>query len=146
MTPFLLIRLGIFAIFIALSGCGLTTAPEAAGPLDLFPTPERPAGQEDVIELRCEPIETVRMAIIGLGMRGSGAVRRYTFMEGVEIVALCDLETFNTDRAQKILTDKGFPEADLYNGAEDYKAICERDDIDLVYICTNWGKIGRAHV
>ena len=83
-------------------------------------------------------METVRMAIIGLGMRGSGAVRRYTFIEGVEIKALCDLEPFNTERAQKILTDKGFPEADLYNGAEDYKAICERDDIDLIYICTNW--------
>ncbi len=141
-TPFFLIKLSFFALLIVLVGCGQTSAPEAtevAGPLDLFPTPERPAGQEDVIELKCEPIETVRMAIIGLGMRGSGAVRRYTFLEGVEIKALCDLEPYNTDRAQKILTDKGFPEADLYNGPEDYKAICERDDIDLIYICTNWG-------
>ena len=76
------IKIGLFALFMALVGCGQSssqTGSPAAGPLDLFPTPERPAGQEDVIELRCEPLETVRMAIIGLGMRGSGAVYRYTF-------------------------------------------------------------------
>ncbi|MEN8156446.1 MAG: Gfo/Idh/MocA family oxidoreductase [Bacteroidota bacterium] len=109
-----------------------------SGPLEIFETPERPAGQEDVIELRCEPLDTVRMAIIGLGMRGAGAVHRYTYMEGVEIKALCDLEPYNTERAQQILMEKGLPKADLYNGAEDYKTICEREDIDLVYICTNW--------
>lgn len=137
-----IIKTGLFALLMTLMSCGQASTQsvgEVPGALDLFPTTERPAGQEDVIELKCEPIETVRMAIIGLGMRGSGAVHRYTFMEGVEIKALCDLESFNTERAQKILTDKGLPEADLYTGAEDYKVICERDDIDLIYVCTNWG-------
>ena len=106
--------------------------------MDFFPAPERPSGQEDVIELRCEALDTVRMAIIGLGMRGQGAVRRYTHIEGVEIRALCDLESYNTDRAQQTLMDSGLPEADLYTGSEDWKTICERDDIDLVYVCTNW--------
>jgi predicted dehydrogenase len=135
------IGLGLLFCLVLMFGFHETKAQEnlaVPGGLVVFPSPERPEGQEDVIELRCEPIETVRMAIIGLGMRGSGAVRRYTFMEGVEIKALCDLEAYNTGRAQKILTDKGFPEADIYNGPEDYKAICEREDIDLIYICTNW--------
>ena len=128
--------MGVFA----LSSCSgpATPATDAYGAIDLFPTPNRPAGQEDVIELRCEPIETVRMAIIGLGMRGQGAVRRYTFMEGVEVKALCDLESMNTEKAQKKLVEAGLPEADLYTGPEDWKTICERDDIDLVYVCTNW--------
>jgi predicted dehydrogenase len=111
---------------------------DQTGALELFPSPDRPAGQEDVIELRAEPIDTVRMAIIGLGMRGKGAVNRYTFIDGTKIVALCDLEPSNLEKANKILTDKGFPAADVYTGAEDYKTICERDDIDLIYICTNW--------
>ncbi len=109
-TSVSLIWISLFALMMGLSGCGQASTQETSavpGPIDLFPTPDRPAGQEDVIELRSEPMETVRMAIIGLGMRGSGAVRRYTFMEGVEIKALCDLEAFNTERAQKILTDKG---------------------------------------
>ncbi len=31
---------------------------------ELFPEPPRPEGQSDVIELRCDPIDTVRVAFI----------------------------------------------------------------------------------
>ena len=33
---------------------------------------------------------TVRVAVIGLGMRGPGAVDRLSYIDGVEIKALCD--------------------------------------------------------
>ena len=33
-------------------------------------TPERPAGQEHVLGLTAAPIQTVRVAFVGLGMRG----------------------------------------------------------------------------
>ncbi len=105
---------------------------------ELFPEPPRPEGQTDVIELRCDPIDTVRIAFIGVGSRGTGAVRRYTFLEGVKIVALCDLVPENLERAQNILQDRGYPPADTYSGSEDWKKVCEREDIDLVYICTHW--------
>jgi predicted dehydrogenase len=104
----------------------------------VYETPTRPAGQKDVLELRCEPIDTVRMAIIGLGMRGSGAVYRYNFIEGAKIVALCDVVPDYVERAQKMLVEAGKPKADEYTGAEDWKKICERDDIDLIYVCTHW--------
>ena len=93
---------------------------------ELFPEPTRPEGQTDVIELRADPIDTVRIAFIGVGSRGTGAVRRYTFLEGIKIVALCDLEPENLDRAQEILKDRGFPAADTYTGEEDWKKVCER--------------------
>ncbi|MGM0377807.1 MAG: hypothetical protein ACQEQ0_13630, partial [Bacteroidota bacterium] len=32
-------------------------------PREVYETPERPEGQSDVIELRAEPIDTVRMAV-----------------------------------------------------------------------------------
>ncbi len=105
---------------------------------ELYPEPTRPDGQTDVIELRSEPIDTVRIAIIGLGMRGSGAVYRYTFLEGVKVMALCDIVPENVEKAQKVLAEKGLPKADSYTGKEDWKKICERDDIDLIYICTHW--------
>ena len=105
---------------------------------ELFPEPPRPEGQTDVLELRCDPIDTVRIAFIGLGMRGSGAVYRYTFLENVVIQVLCDPVQENIDKCQSILSEKGIPEADAYTGKEDWKEICERDDIDLVYICTHW--------
>ncbi len=105
----------------------------------LFPVQPRPEGQKDVIELRTEPIDTVRIGFVGLGMRGSGAIYRYTFLDGVKIVALCDVVPENVEKAQKVLRDKGLPKADVYTGDEDWKKMCERDDIDLIYVCTHWG-------
>ena len=55
-------------------------------------TPERPAGQTSVIGLTAPKIEAVRVGFVGLGMRGPSAVERFTYIPGVEIVALCDYE------------------------------------------------------
>jgi len=94
--------------------------------------------RRDVLELRCAPLDTVRMAIIGLGMRGSDAVNRYTYIEGVKIVAICDIVPEKVKDAQEILKKRGFPKAEEYTDVEDWKKICEREDIDLVYVCTHW--------
>jgi predicted dehydrogenase len=100
--------------------------------------PARPDGTSDVLELRAEPIDTIRMAIIGLGMRGQDAVHRYNFIEGVKIVALCDVVNEKLEEAQLTLVNAGKPAADLYSDALDWKKICERPDIDLIYVCTHW--------
>ncbi|MDR0711534.1 MAG: Gfo/Idh/MocA family oxidoreductase, partial [Prevotellaceae bacterium] len=100
--------------------------------------PARPAGQTDVLQLTCDPIPTVRVGFIGLGMRGPGAVNRFTYIEGVEIKAICDLEQYNLDRVQENLAKRNFPKADEYIGEDAWKKVCERDDIDLIYICTHW--------
>lgn len=54
-------------------------------------TPARPANEQDVIQLVTPKLETVRVGFIGLGMRGPGAVERWTHIPGTQIVALCDL-------------------------------------------------------
>jgi predicted dehydrogenase len=106
--------------------------------VEVFPVAERPAGQTHVLELRTEPIDTVRIAIIGLGMRGQGAVYRLSYIEGTKIVALADVVPANVDEAQNTLKELGRPEAAGYTGTEDWKTICERNDVDLVYVCTHW--------
>lgn len=103
-----------------------------------FDVPEREAGQKSVLQLAVAPIEEVRIAFVGLGMRGSDAVHRYTFLDGVKTVALCDLLPENVEKSQKTLENTGKPQARTYVGAEAYKELCESDDIDLVYICTDW--------
>jgi len=131
-------------ILAFLLGIGACTPSEnqkqgtATGARELFPVPPRPKGQMDVIELRADPIDTVRIAIIGLGNRGSGVVRRYTYLEGVKILALVDVQPEKLENAQDILRERGLPAADGYTGTEDWKKVCERDDIDLVYISTHW--------
>lgn len=102
-------------------------------------TPERPAGQQDVVGLTVPKMETVRVGFIGLGMRGISAVERWTHIPGVQINALCDLRPELVERAQKTLSNASLPEAAAYSDTEDaWKKLCERDDIDIVYIVTDW--------
>ena len=104
--------------------------------------PARPAGQTDLVGFAVDPIPVVRVGFIGLGQRGPGAVRRFTNLEGVEIKAICDMEQYNLDNTQTLLAAAGFPKAEEYisEDGEAWKKLCERDDIDLVYICTDWTK------
>lgn len=102
-------------------------------------TPARPAGQQDVIGLTTPKLEKVRVGFIGLGMRGPGAVERFTHIDGIQVMALCDLLPKNVEKCQNILKKAGLPEAAAYSGDENaWKKLCERDDIDLVYIATDW--------
>ncbi len=84
-------------------------------------------------------LETVRVGFIGLGMRGPGAVQRFSHIEGVEIVALGDLHEERVEKSQTILDRMGRPRAQAYFGSADaWKAMCENPEIDLIYICTPW--------
>ena len=124
----------IIAAILALAACG-TPQPKAIQ----LQTPARPAGQQDVVGLAVAPIDTVRVGFIGLGMRGPGAVERFCYIPGTKIVALCDAEMDRAERAQEILRRNGRPDAALYGGSLDvWKELCERDDINLVYIATDW--------
>ena len=49
--------------------------------------------------------------LVGLGDRGSGAVERLSFIEGVEINALCDLRPSAVADSQKYLKSIGRPAA-----------------------------------
>lgn len=102
--------------------------------------PVRPAGQKHVLGLTTPKLETVRIGFIGLGMRGPGAVERMIHVPGVEVVALCDLHADRVEKVQKnILEKSGVARAAAYSGSEEaWKQLCDRDDIDLVYIVTDW--------
>ena len=101
--------------------------------------PERPAGQQDALLLTVPKMKTVRVGFVGLGMRGPSAVDRWCHIPNTEIKGLCDVEPDRAKAAQEILKRNGRPEATLYSGStEAYKKMCERKDIDLIYIATDW--------
>jgi hypothetical protein len=83
-------------------------------------------------------MDKVRIGIIGLGMRGPGAVERMCFIEGAEVTALCDKFPDRVEKAQAILAKAGLPKARAYSGNDGWKALCEWDGVDLIYICTPW--------
>jgi predicted dehydrogenase len=97
-----------------------------------------PSANKTAMGLTCEPLSTVRIAVIGLGMRGEDAVRRLLQIEGVKINAVCDLVPDFVKEANNKITKAGHKPAAEYLGETDWMKVCERDDIDLVYNCTPW--------
>ena len=86
---------------------------------------------------KVDPIKTVRVGHVGLGMRGPGAVHRMAAIPGMRVAALCDLHSSRVAREQAWLKENGSPVAEEYSGEEGWKALCE-SDIDLVYLTTPW--------
>ena len=101
--------------------------------------PQRPDGQKDALLLTAPKLDVVRVGFVGLGMRGPDAVERWCQIEGTQVVALCDVEADRVEGSQQILERHGRQRAAGYSGStEVYKQLCERPDIDLIYICTDW--------
>lgn len=83
-------------------------------------------------------IDTVRIAYVGVGNRGTGAVKRIVRLENVDVKAICDIRPEKAEEAAQVFKGTGHSPK-LYSGSADaWKRVCERDDIDLVYICTPW--------
>ncbi len=96
-----------------------------------------PSERDNVLLLRCDPISTVRIAFIGLGRRGKQSLNNYMHLSGVEVKAVCDLKEENLSEVRGILEKHNKARVDEYTDAAAWKEICERPDIDLVYVCTS---------
>ena len=130
-----------WAVVAALFFTACGSSPKGYSVVDgviVFDAPARAEGQHSVLRLTTDPMPVVRVGFIGLGMRGPGAVERFTYLDGVEIKALCDLYPDRVEKSQEILAGRNLPAAAAYSGEEGWKELCRRDDIDLVYICTPW--------
>lgn len=101
--------------------------------------PPRPEGATDLVGFAVEPIDTVNVGFVGLGMRGADAVRRFTRIPGAQITAICDIEPERVEKSSLFLEKAGVAAAATYSGDEEsWKELCENPDIDLVYIATDW--------
>lgn len=125
----------VLLLFMAMA---FTSCRTAYQPISIEESP-RPKGQTHVVGLVAPKIDTVRIGIIGLGMRGISAVERFIHIPGVEIKALCDIRGELCQRAEQTLINAGKEKPTSYYGDEKlWKKVCERDDIDLIYVVTDW--------
>lgn len=127
-----------FSISILLTLFAIAGAMAAAPRPIRTKVPDRPKGATDMINFRAPALDTVRVGFIGMGMRGPGAVYRWANIPGTSIKALCDKHPERLAKPQKYLADAGRPAATEYSGEDGWKKLCERPDIDLVYIVTDW--------
>jgi predicted dehydrogenase len=83
--------------------------------------------------------EVVRIGIVGVGGRGTSLLKDLLAVEGTQIVAIYDRHAPHAERAGGMVIDAGQGEPALYSGGEEgYQALCERPDLDLVYVATAW--------
>lgn len=96
------------------------------------------AGRFNMCGYAAPKLDTVRIGFIGLGNRGPGAVSRMNKIEGVAINGLSDLREERVKYAKGLIAGTKHQPV-LYSGGEnEWKKLCERPDIDLVYIATPW--------
>ncbi|MFA0742644.1 MAG: hypothetical protein DFNUSKGM_002771 [Candidatus Fervidibacter sacchari] len=91
-------------------------------------------GDAQVKELRC--------AFIGVGGRGISLLRETLKLPGIRIVAICDINEQNRNRAVAIVQEaqKHRPDALGDKGVFHYRDLLARDDVDCLVIATpcNW--------
>jgi predicted dehydrogenase len=96
------------------------------------------ATRHTAFRLACEPIDTVGVGFIGLGYRGMKTLERYLHLRHVRIAALCDtINRYVDEAASKVAAQQG-QEPPVYRGPEGWKSVCQANDVDLVFICTDW--------
>jgi len=92
-----------------------------------------------LIELSVPKIDPVRIGYVGVGGMGSSHVRNLLRIPGVELRAICDIVPEKVERIQKQVVAAGQPLPEGYsNGPLDFKRLCDRSDLDLVYNATPW--------
>ena len=92
-----------------------------------------------VFGLKSEPLEVVRLGMIGMGGRNRGHLGHYLKLEGVEIKAVCDIDSAAAEMSQDMCVKAGKPKPEAYTrGDYDYRRLLERDDLDAVVIATPW--------
>ena len=100
--------------------------------------PKAPAQTFNMCGFAAPPIDNIRIGFIGLGNRGPAAVDRIKLIQGVSINGLCDIRKEKADEVLKSL-DGSTHHPQLYTGKEEeWKRMCDRADIDLIYIATPW--------
>ena len=88
-------------------------------------------------------LDSVRIAFIGLGARGSGHLRSLASLEGVEIVAISDLYEDSCKKSSKVASEIGKGErhnniAQYWGEENKWKLMLEEIKPDAVFISTNW--------
>ena len=83
--------------------------------------------------------DTVRIGIVGTGLRGRSVLGELLAIEGVAITALCDIAPEKAERASAMVVKAGQPAPKMYtNGERDFERLVAQNDIDFVYTATPW--------
>ena len=114
---------GLAALALATGGCANALKISGGGTMSGYVAPK---------------LKRIRVGVVGVGSRGTYALKRLAFMPGVEIAAFCDIKEEAMKRSRDYLAEKKFRPAREFLGPEAYKDLCQWDGVDVVYACVPW--------
>jgi predicted dehydrogenase len=101
-------------------------------------SPARPSGAKYMGDFAAPKLEKVKVAIIGVGARGSGHASQLAVIEGVDFVGICDLREDLVKKSEARVTKAGH-KPKLYSGDENaWKKMLVETKPDAVFIATPW--------
>jgi predicted dehydrogenase len=85
-------------------------------------------------------LERVRIGFVGVGNQGSSHVVNFLGIDGIDVVAICDVTPANLARSQKAVVDAGRPKPTGYGerGLRDFERMIGEEKLDLVFTATPW--------
>ncbi|BCU77552.1 Gfo/Idh/MocA family oxidoreductase [Luteolibacter sp. LG18] len=102
--------------------------------------PSRASGAKYMGDFAAPKLEKVKVAIIGVGARGSGHAKQLATIDGVDFVGICDLREKQVQNAEKnvLAANKGH-KPKLYGKDEnDWQRMLAETKPDAVFIATPW--------
>ncbi len=97
------------------------------------------SGHATMMDFAAPPLDRVRIGFVGVGLMGTAHVENFLKIEGVDVVAVCDIVGEKVVRAQKMVVEAGQPLPEGFSrGPEDFERLCDRADLDLVFTATPW--------
>lgn len=115
---------------------GFATLPTFAQAQDAAPS--RRPGAKYMGDFASPKLDKVKVAIIGVGARGSSHASQLALIEGVEFVGICDLDEGRAKRAADGVTGKGHTPK-VYSGDEKaWQKMLLETRPDAVFIATPW--------
>ena len=83
-------------------------------------------------------LKRIRIGFVGIGSRGTYALKRLAHFPNVDVAAICDIDEAAMKTSRDYLAEKKLPSAKEFLGSEAYKDLCQWDGVDVVYACTPW--------
>jgi predicted dehydrogenase len=101
--------------------------------------PDAPRDRKSMKGVPFERHDTVRIGIVGTGLRGRSVLNELLALDHVRVTALADVVPDKVALATKMITDAGKPAPAAYtSGGHAFETLVQRDDVDFVYTATPW--------
>ncbi|MGI6138454.1 MAG: Gfo/Idh/MocA family oxidoreductase [Candidatus Hydrogenedentales bacterium] len=93
--------------------------------------------QTDHVDPELKPMDRVRIAMVGVGGMGTNHLGNLLKLEGVDILAVCDIDEEKATHAQDMVEAAGQKRPTAYcRGERDFERLCAEEELDLVYTAT----------